>query len=129
MNWVSLIISLAALQSVVFGGMVGWARSKYKVEAPATTGNEVFERYFRVHYNTNEQLIIFLPSIWFYGAFISSMWAARLGGTYLVGRVLYAIGYIKAPKQREFGSLLSTIPTLTLLVGAIYGAIRAIVTG
>lgn len=128
MNWVSLIMLLSVLQSAVFGGMVGWARGKYQVVAPATTGNDIFERHFRVHYNTNEQLFIFLPSIWFFAAYVSSMWAAILGAIYLIGRVLYAVGYVRAPNKREFGSILSTAPTLTLLLGAIYGVIRALIT-
>lgn len=127
MNWVSLIMLLSVLQSGVFGGLVGWARGKYKVAAPATTGNEVFERHFRVHYNTNEQLFLFLPAIWFFATYISSYWASILGSIYLIGRVLYAIGYVRSPKQREYGSIMSTVPTVTMLLGAIYGAIRAII--
>jgi len=127
MNWVSLVTLLAVLQSVVLGGLVAWARSRYSLPAPAITGNEYFERYFRVHYNTNEQLIVFLPAIWLFGKYISYKWAAILGAVYLVGRVLYAVGYVRSPKQREIGFAMSSIPTYALLVGAIYGAIAAIV--
>src|SRR5690348_5634789 len=119
MNWVSLIMLLAALQSLVFGGLVGWARGKYKLPAPAITGNEYFERHFRVHYNTNEQLIVFLPSIWIFGSYLSPLWASILGTLYLVGRVIYAAGYVRSPKQREIGFNLSAIPNGVLLLGGL----------
>jgi len=127
MNWVSLIILLAALQSLAFGGLVALARSKYKVAAPAISGNEVFERFFRVHYNTNELLFVFMPSIWFFASYLSPLWGSILGGIYLLGRVIYAIGYVRSPAQREIGFALSAIPTFILLAGAIYGAVWSII--
>jgi len=126
MNWVSLVMLLAVLQSVVFGGLVAWARGKYKVAAPAISGNEVFERFFRVHYNTNEQLIVFLPAIWFFASYISMKWATILGTVYLLGRVIYAVSYVRSPKQREIGFWLSAGPTYSMLLGAIYGALATI---
>jgi glutathione S-transferase len=128
MAMVSLIMLLAALQSFVFGGFVAWARSKYKVVAPAITGNEIFERHFRVHYNTNEQLLIFLPAVWFFGAYVSPLWASILGSLYVLGRIIYAVGYVRSPLQREVGFVMSSVPNAVLLLGAIYGAIRAITT-
>ena len=127
MNWVSLIMLLAALQSLAFGGLVAWARGKYKVAAPAISGNEIFERYFRVHYNSNEQLLIFLPSLWLFGVYLSAVWASILGTVYLIGRIVYAVGYIHSPKQRETGFILSAVPNGVLLVGALFGVVSAIV--
>ena len=63
MEWVSLISLLALLQFSIFGILVGRARGKYGITAPATTGNEVFERTFRVHYNTLEKLVVFIPEL------------------------------------------------------------------
>ena len=63
MELVGLISLLAVLQFVVFGILVGRARGVYGVKAPATTGHEQFERWFRVHYNTLEKLIVFLPAL------------------------------------------------------------------
>ena len=63
MNLVEVIVCLALIQFLRFGFAVGKAREKYGVKAPATTGNEMFERYFRVQMNTLEQLIVFIPSI------------------------------------------------------------------
>jgi glutathione S-transferase len=125
MHSVALIMLLALVEFMVLGGMVGYARAKYGVKAPAITGHEVFERHFRVHYNTMEQLVVFLPSIWLFAQYISTQWAAILGTVFLVGRVLYAVGYVRHPKKRELGSLLSAAGTMPLLFGALYGVIKA----
>ncbi len=126
MLWIVVIVVLALIEFMVFGGMVGYARGKYQVPAPATTGNEIFERYFRVQQNTLEQLIVFIPSIWCFGTFVSGTWGAALGAVFLLGRAIYAAGYIKAPKQRGPGFALSSLPTIVLLLGGLIGVIRAI---
>lgn len=48
MPWVELIAVCAVIEYLVLGTLVGRARGKYKVAAPAITGNPVFERYYRV---------------------------------------------------------------------------------
>ncbi|HYM36312.1 MAG TPA: MAPEG family protein [Steroidobacteraceae bacterium] len=126
MPLVSIVILLAILEFLVLGGMVGRARGKYGVKAPATTGNEMFERHFRVHYNTLEHLIAFIPSIWLFGVFLSEMWAAILGVVFIVARAIYAFGYVSDPKKREVGALLTVLAAeAPLVLGALYGAIRA----
>src|SRR5436305_9823904 len=58
MPFVHLVIALALVEFFLFGVAVARARARYNIPAPATTGNEVFERYFRVQMNTLEQLVI-----------------------------------------------------------------------
>jgi hypothetical protein len=48
MAWVQLVALLALLECFFFAYAVGKARETYQLKAPATTGNENFERYFRV---------------------------------------------------------------------------------
>lgn len=122
MALVNVILTLALLQFFAFGTAVGVARGKYNVPAPATTGNEVFERYFRVQMNTLELLIIFVPAIWMFGFYVSANVAAALGALYIIGRGLYFFSYVKDPKKRELGYALSVGPVLVLLVGALIGA-------
>ena len=50
------------LLDIFFTARVGISRGKLGVEAPACTGNEQFERMFRVQQNTLEQLIVFVPA-------------------------------------------------------------------
>lgn len=121
MEWVSLILLLALLQFTAFGIMVGRARGKYGISAPATTGNETFERSFRVHYNTLEKLVVFVPALWIFGYYIGQYWAAAVGVVYLLGRTWYAISYIRDPQSRGLGSLLTELALLVLVVGGISG--------
>jgi hypothetical protein len=63
MGFVIVVVILALVQYIVFGMLVGRARGKYNVPAPACSGDPIFERYWRVHQNTLEQLVVFLPAI------------------------------------------------------------------
>ncbi len=127
MEYVAVVILLALLQYVVFGALVGRARGRYGVKAPAVTGHEIFERYFRAHYNTLELLVAFVPAIWLFGTYVSPSWAAGLGVVYLVGRVLYLRGYVADPAKREIGFGLSVLPIIVLIVGALWGAAQRLI--
>lgn len=127
MQPVALVILLALAEFVALGILVGRARGKYGVKAPATTGHEVFERWFRVHYNTMELLVVFVPSIWLFGLYVSPKIGAALGAVYLVGRVMYVRSYVRDPAARGGGFGLSMLPTLVLLVGAAIGAARELI--
>jgi hypothetical protein len=127
MNWVHLVIGLALLQFFIFCMAVGRARGTYKVAAPATTGNEVFERYFRVQMNTLELLVVLVPALLLFAAYVSPAWAAGLGAVYLIGRILYFRAYVRAPGSRSLGYGLSAAPVLTLLIGGLIGVVMALV--
>ncbi|XOV88714.1 MAG: MAPEG family protein [Pseudomonadota bacterium] len=123
MEILTIVSMLALMQVIVLGWLTGMARVKYSVSAPATTGNEHFERYYRVHYNTIEQLVVFLPALWAFGYYIGQYWAAGLGLLYLLGRIAYAVGYIRQPASRGPGMLLTMIATSALVIGALAGAL------
>jgi uncharacterized membrane protein YecN with MAPEG domain len=124
MAYVLIVIVLALAQFIGFGIAVGRARERFKVTAPATTGNEEFERYFRVHMNTLEQLVAFLPAIWLFAQFVHPLWAAALGAVYLIGRQLYFMSYVKEPKSRGMGFMMTSMPILIMLLGVLWQAIR-----
>jgi uncharacterized MAPEG superfamily protein len=125
MLWVQLVTLLAVLQFMVFGFLVGKARATHNVPAPAMSGDPVFERYFRVHMNTLETLIVLLPSLWIAASYWRPDLMAILGAVYLVGRQLYLSGYVADPKKRGLGYGLSFIPTALLLVAALVGVLKA----
>ena len=104
MPYVAIVTVVALLQFFWFGWQVGVARGKYNIAAPAVSGNEMFERVFRVHMNTLEQLVVFLPALWIFAGYISPLWAAVLGAIFIVGRALYARSYVKDPKGRSPGA-------------------------
>ena len=126
MAYVHLVIVLALLEFLLFGYAVGRARTRYKVPAPAMSGHEVFDRYFRAQMNTLEQLVVFLPSLWLFAHYINAWAAVALGLLFIVGRALYFRGYVQAAESRHAGFVLSAIPNVTLLIGALIGVSRAI---
>ena len=124
MAYVDIVTALALLQFMVFGFKVAKARGRYGVAAPAVAGNQTFERYFRVQQNTLEQLIVFLPGLYLFSHYYSPPVAAALGVVYLIGREIYAMTYVKDPKKREAGYVLTVLPMTVLILGGLFGAIR-----
>jgi uncharacterized MAPEG superfamily protein len=122
---VHAVIGLALIEFFLFGGFVGRARARYKIDAPAITGNPIFERYFRVHYNTLEQLIIFIPGMLLFATYINPNWAAILGMIFIVARIIYLRGYVADPKKRGPGFGIGMLATAILLLGGMGGAIWA----
>lgn len=129
MAWVDIIALLAILQLVVFGVLVGRARGRYGIAAPATSGHPVFERYFRVQMNTIETLLVFLPALWISAKYWPPGYVALVGAVYLVGRIVYLKAYVRDPKSRSLGFSLSMLPTLALVLAALVGAVRALLRG
>jgi hypothetical protein len=123
MPYTDIVTALAILQFVWFGIQVSRARGKYGVQAPAVTGNEVFDRYFRVQQNTLELLVAFIPGLYLFGHYFNPLWAAGLGVVYLIGRQIYSMSYVKDPKSRGAGFGLSVLPTLILLLSGLIGAV------
>lgn len=123
---VGLVTCLSLLVLLVMLIRVGMARTKHGVEAPAITGNEVFERHYRVQMNTIEALIIHLPVLWLFALYWNDRVAAVLGLIWIVGRILYMLAYVREPKSRGPGYGISSLATLILLIGSIWGAIKGL---
>ena len=119
------IAMLALIQYLFFVVMVGRARGRAGLPAPAVTGDEDFERAFRVQQNTLEQLIVFLPALFATAWFSWPLLAVALGVLFLVGRTLYFRGYVRDPATRGPGMLLTFGANLALLVAALVGALLA----
>jgi len=114
-----LIILLALAQFTWFSLRVGAARPKYKVDAPKTTGNETWERLFRVQQNTMEQLVLFIPAMLAFSFYLSARWALLPGIIFLVGRQLYSWEYVSKPSSRTPGMGMTLLANATLLLGAL----------
>lgn len=124
MEWVYATIVLALLEYSAMGALVGRARGQYGVKAPATTGHPDFERVNRVHVNTLESLIVFVPAVLLCALYVSETWAAVLGGVFVLARVVYAVGYIRAAELRAPGALVTGLVNAALLLGAAFGLAR-----
>ncbi|MEY4376734.1 MAG: hypothetical protein RJB26_1284 [Pseudomonadota bacterium] len=126
MPWLNLTITLALLQALVFGVLVGRARGKYGVKAPATTGHEIFDRYYRVQMNTLELLVVLVPAAYLAEGLLGDCYSAIAVTVYLVGRVLYLRGYVADPSKREVGFALSILPVLALVVASLWANASAL---
>ena len=116
---VLILLSLTAFN-------VGRARGRYGVKAPAVTGHELFERAFRVQMNTLEGVVLMLPALWLYAAFVGDRGAGVMGLIWLVARTWYAIAYQQDPAKRGAGFLLGMLMFSGLWLGALWGVMRVL---
>jgi glutathione S-transferase len=104
-----------------FALRVAIARRKFDVPLPATSGQPDFERIFRVHQNTLEWLPTYLAPLWICAFFLNDAIAAGLGLVWVVGRVLYAVGYGRAVQGRLPGFFVQSSACILLFVAAATG--------
>lgn len=117
--YVAIVSLLALLVYFWMGLQVGRARAKCGVQAPAMTGDPVLERTIRAHYNTLEWLPLFLVPLWLFAIYWSDLVAALVGLVWIVGRVLYQMGYVRDPSKREAGFLIQALAVAVLLFGSL----------
>jgi glutathione S-transferase len=119
LHFTAIVTCLAILFYFFTTVLVGKARAKFGIKAPATTGNPDFERVFRVQMNTLEWLPIFLPSLWLFAIYISDDLAAVLGLIWILGRILYMTGYSQAAQKRSMGYAIQALAGAVLWLGAL----------
>jgi uncharacterized membrane protein YecN with MAPEG domain len=127
MDWVIIVTVLALLQYAWFGVQVGAMRGKHEAKAPAMSGAPEFERMFRIHYNTMEQLIMLLPLMWIFAHVVNPLWAAGFGAVYLVARFIYRSTYLKDPASRGMGFTLTFLPSVVMAVWLLVVAVRNLI--
>ena len=99
----------------------GMARGRFKVPAPSHDGPEEYVRHVRAHQNTVEHLVMFLPGLWLFAVAVDPIWAAAIGAIWPVGRLMYALGYYKAPEKRSIGLYISMPPIYIFILGSLIG--------
>jgi uncharacterized membrane protein YecN with MAPEG domain len=115
---------LAVLVTFGLGGYVGHLRHKLKIEAPATTGHPLFERAFRAHANTVENLVLMLPLLWVASVFWGGQIPFWLGLVWALSRIVYAIGYTQTDTRwRGAGGGVGFLALIGLLVLSVMGLI------
>jgi uncharacterized MAPEG superfamily protein len=122
----ALITLLTVLLIALAMQFVARARGRHQVHAPATTGHPDFERAFRAHQNTIEQAVMFLPALWVASVYGDEAIAALLGYAWLLGRLWYLWGYIRAGGKRGAGFMLAILANLGLLLLAGWGLLPAL---
>lgn len=123
------IVTLAALL-VYFWMSLGVARARGKsgISAPCMVGDPLLERAIRVQGNTLEWLPIYLPSLWLCHLFwanedLTGVIVAAIGAIWIVGRIMYALGYASDPSKRSTGFLVQFLSAGILLLGALGKAV------
>jgi glutathione S-transferase len=117
--YVAIVTLLALLTYFWMGLMVGRARARCGISAPCMTGDPVLERTIRAHYNTLEWLPLFLVPMWLFAIYWSDLVAAIVGLIWIVGRILYQLGYVADPKKRETGFMIQALAVGVLLFGSL----------
>ena len=120
MELLAIITVLILIQTLFFGFEVGKARGKYKIKAPAVSGDEMFDRHYRIHQNTIEQIVIFIPSLWLFGYFVHMNIGAGLGLLFLIGRLIFRSAYLKDPASREIGFIMGFLPIAICLLTTLF---------
>lgn len=127
-----LLSALVTLLTIVLffymGFRVGQMRGKHNIKAPAMTGNDEFERAVRVHMNSMEGAIVFLPALWVATIWFGGYIPAITGAVWIIGRVVYMQGYMAAPEKRSTGFGIQALALLVLLVLGFWGVIQTLVT-
>jgi glutathione S-transferase len=126
MAWVDIVLMLALIEFFVFALYVGRARGAHGIKAPAMAGHPVVERWLRVQGNTLEMLMLFVPGLWAAAHYWKPEYMAAVGSLFIVGRALYAFGYVSDPAKRSAGFFLSLLPAAFLVLAALFGAVRTL---
>lgn len=123
----AIVTALALLVYLWVTIKVGGARAKFGVKAPSIDGPPDFQRVFRVHQNTLEQLALFIPALWIFAAGWGDMWAAIIGVFWPVGRVIYAVTYYQAAEKRSAGFGITFLSSGILLLGGLAAAVMRVI--
>lgn len=123
---IALITLLTVLLLATTAALVGRARGRYGVKAPATTGHEGFERAMRVQMNTQEAALMFLPALWTAAGFGDVRIAASVGAIWLVARLWYAVAYANPTGNRGPAFVLGMLALLALIIQVLWGIVATV---
>ena len=106
----------------------GMARVKFDIRAPSHDGPEEYVRHVRVHHNTLEHLVLFLPGLWLFSFAVDPVWATIIGILWPIGRIRYALSYYKDAEKRGPGLYLSMPPIYIYVLGSFIAFLYKIIT-
>ncbi|MBR0852352.1 MAPEG family protein [Bradyrhizobium diazoefficiens] len=128
MHHLTALVTLLATGFYLFATInVSRTRSRTGVKVPATSGHPDFERAFRIQANTLEWMPVFLPSLWLSAIYIGDAIAAGIGAVWIIGRIVYFIGYSRAAAKRGPGFAIQALAAIALWVGALGAVVLRLV--
>ncbi|MFZ4380448.1 MAG: MAPEG family protein [Sandarakinorhabdus sp.] len=122
-------LALVVALFVYFGlsTVVGMARAKWNVPAPASSGHPEFDKRYRVQMNTVEQLLLFVPAVLVAAPVLGDAITAGFAALWSVGRIVYARSYYADPTKRGPGFGLTLLPSMVMLLAGAWGAVMALI--
>ena len=128
MYHLTALVTLLALAFYLFVTInVSRARSRTGIKVPATSGHPDFERPFRIQANTLEWMPIFVPALWLFAIYISDAIAAGIGAVWIIGRIVYFIGYSQAAAKRGPAFAIQALAAIALWAGALGAVVLRVV--
>lgn len=121
-----IVTTAAGIQLGIFAGKVYNARTKYKIEFPAVTGNTNFERVFRAQQNTLEWFPVFATALWGSSLFFHQVPSALCGVVYLYSRHKYFKDYSASVEARVPGFILGVKCMQIMLVMSAAGFVTVL---
>jgi glutathione S-transferase len=123
----AIAVVLTVLLLIFVTWLVGRARRRFGIKAPATTGNENFERVFRMQMNTVESTVLFLPTLWLGSTYGSPLIAGIAGLVWVAARFWYALAYSEAANKRGMAYLVSSAAAAAAFAVGCWGLLRALI--
>jgi glutathione S-transferase len=123
----AIVVVLTVLLLIFVTALVGRARGRYGVKAPATTGNENFERVFRVQMNTVESTVLFLPALWLGTQYGYPLIAGVAGLVWVAARFWYALAYSEAADKRGMAFVIGTTAAGVAFAVGCWGLLRTLI--
>ena len=121
-----LVTLLAVLITQGTSILVSRVRRRVGIAPPAMSGSPDLDCAVRVHANTIEQIVLFLPALWLATLYFQGWIAPILGAIWCLGRIIYAVSYKpSAPGNRFAGFALTIFPPLILIGLAAFGLVTA----
>ena len=116
------VLTMLLLAAIVTS--VGRARGRFGIHAPTMSGPVEFERVLRVHANTIENTVLFLPCLWLCVPYWGAFWPGVVGLVWVLARGWFAVAY-GSGGNRGPAFTVSIVANLILLLGALFGVLRA----
>jgi glutathione S-transferase len=122
----AIVVVLNVLLLIFVTWLVGRARGRYGIKAPATSGNENFERVFRMQMNTVESTVLFLPALWLGAQYGSPLVAGVAGLVWIAARFWYALAYSDAANKRGMAYMIASAAAVVAFAWGCWGLLRVL---
>lgn len=116
---------LAILITIAFAIMVSRVRREFHVPPPAITGPGEFERTVRIHANSVEVMVLFVPALWLATLYFHGWIVPLIGLIWCLARIAYYFGYRQEAAGRMPGFVISQLALLALVILAAIGVFNA----